>query len=167
MIKKSAMWRGEVIHLTIVLERTLEACLAFYISDHPNKRMDMLELFLDRMTFESVRTSFASMLKRKCSEEEYKKTYKNFIEEIRKIIIQRNYFAHYLLDNSNEAEHRFPKEIGFIEYRDSAKTYWYSQEKYSVFVKKIETIIGIAEDVYLEFDKNKTIVTKKRPDYLI
>lgn len=153
LVQKSIYWRGEIMNDTVVLERTMEACIAVYITADLDIRSELFELVLDRMTFESTRTSFANVLIKMFGEEMYKTKYKSLIEDVRKVIIQRNYFAHYMINTTPEAIEKFPKEIGFIEFRDSTKTHWYSEQKYKDYVLKITLCVNQVETIYKTLKK--------------
>lgn len=129
-IFKSYWYRGYVINSFSVLEKKIETIIAehFKIED---KRMEFIMTIMDRMNFESKRSSLKSIFDNIEVSNGFAKTKNNsypnskLFDEIRRLNDQRNYFAHHML-TSNPPK---GKVIGITEMRDDINTRWYSEEE--------------------------------------
>lgn len=127
--------RGIVINVATILEKSIDSYISKYLSSIEEKQNEIYYFLLDRMTYEGKRTAFEAILKKNNTQEEFKRTSKKLIDDIRKVIYQRNYFAHFLINFDPIEAVNHPGEIGFIEFRDGEKTVWYSREKMIKFVE--------------------------------
>jgi hypothetical protein len=142
---KAAYFRGSLIDEFCHLEHTIEKYLVRYFFDESEKRRELKNLILDRLTFEAKRTALKAMLDEKEKEKGFIKTKSNkyahteLISEIRLLNDQRNYFAHYYL----AIPAKFPSNlvICLAEYRDYVKTHDYTIEKYESILDRIEQAI--------------------------
>lgn len=123
----SCMLRGLVITQMAGLEKALDTYLSNYFTADTSKQLELFELLLDRMTFDGKRTAFEAILKKNHTPAEYKKNYKGMIEDLRKLIVKRNQFAHFIFDEHNEIKGNV-YHIGLMEFRNAVNTIWYSEE---------------------------------------
>ncbi|MGN6637844.1 MAG: hypothetical protein ACTHJ8_02975 [Mucilaginibacter sp.] len=137
----SLLQRGLVISQMSALEKSIENYICHYLSKDETKQVEILELLLDRMTFDGKRTTFEAILKKNNSQPDYKKKYKAMIEDIRKLIVKRNHFAHYIFNDEDAIDGNKHDSVGLIEYRNSTNTIWYSQDDVTKIVNDAFSIM--------------------------
>jgi len=137
--------RGTVIDEWIYLEKAIERFIVNHLSSDKNKRYEIMGILTDRLSFESKRQAFKSILDGDDDiESDHKKGKKRphaeLIEEIRKVNIDRNNFAHYYLDNSADAVILFKQtgEVSFFEMRDKPIKKTYTKEKFLDLINRIQ-----------------------------
>ncbi|MBD1364462.1 hypothetical protein IDJ77_11640 [Mucilaginibacter sp. ZT4R22] len=139
-------FRGTILNQTVILEKAIDQYISKYLTPDVNKQNEIISLLLDRMNFEGKRTTLRAILEKKDLENNIVKTKnkpsknKPLLESIRQINDLRNYMAHYLVLTIGEALTKFPEEIGFIEFRDSVKVHWITNEVFIDNVREIQEI---------------------------
>jgi hypothetical protein len=128
--------RGFYITDTILIERVIDGYLAQYFCKTQYRQKEILELILstESMPFERKRQILKVILNK--HHPNIEKEYPNLFPYLVKIIEQRNIFAHYLLDTSKAALKRYPKEIGFVKFKNETSTIWYNNELLNAHLKK-------------------------------
>ncbi|HTD97992.1 MAG TPA: hypothetical protein VK668_01845 [Mucilaginibacter sp.] len=140
---KAHYYRGNLINKFSGFEKAVEYFIGNYFMAGNLKLNEMMNVLLDRMTFESKRTAFKAILDKKELDKGFIKTKNNsfhhseFFNEIRLLNDQRNYFAHYVLVISSEAK---DKIIGLAEFRDSMNIIWYSLPEYNAIIHRVYTV---------------------------
>lgn len=127
----ACMLRGLVITQMAGLEKAVDTYISNYFTADTSKQVELFVLLLDRMTFDGKRTAFEAILKKNNTPTDYKKTYKGMIEDLRKLIVKRNQFAHFIFDEHTEIEEKQHHVIGLMEFRNTVNTIWYSEEDIS------------------------------------
>lgn len=143
--------RGLFIAAFAEMEAQIDDYLSTYFTiDNPNKGLEIIEVLIDRIPFESKRTALKVLLDQKDDRDfkagkhgNKKKNHKKVLEEIRKLAHIRNYFAHY-------SDHPFAiedKVLAFRQYRDKTKLITYSLKE---FLELIDDIHNCADDLRKE-----------------
>jgi hypothetical protein len=97
-------YRGFFISQFAELEVSIDMFLAYYfIPNDQNCAMELIEILMDKITFENKRTALRSIFERKelTSEKIGKKKviqksiYKKLLDDIKKLSVVRDYFTHY------------------------------------------------------------------------
>ena len=120
-------------HVITYYERELITQLTPAILD---KQLELAELLLDRLTFENKRAVFKAILEKKADANGFKKTKNNsypnskFFDDLRLINLERNYFAHYVIDYSEEAIELRDHQITLLEFRDKTTPRVYNEVDY-------------------------------------
>lgn len=134
--------RGQLISEFTVLEIAIEYYLAEHFVFDSSMQNSFRSIILNRMTFESKRSSFKTILEQKAIDSGFTKTKSNtyphgkFLDEIRRLNDERNYFAHYtLVGNSDFDKNQYV--IGLAEFRDSTKYKWYTIEDFNALIRRI------------------------------
>lgn len=96
-IKNANTIRGLVIARFCSLEYCIVDNLTTLFSDDPQQEKDMLEVLIERMSFEEKRQALKQMLQRRneVNNTDLKNDYIQLMNEIQKLIVIRNRFAHY------------------------------------------------------------------------
>ncbi|SHN30508.1 hypothetical protein SAMN05216524_10942 [Mucilaginibacter sp. OK098] len=134
--KEKHYYRGFLLAQFAALETTIDVYIASYFIDS-DKKYDLMNIILNRLTFEAKRTALKTILDRKTPD--FIKTKNNtwpsskFIEELRLLNNERNIFAHYV-DTFKESETAI---ISLMEFRDKSKIVEYDWSKYELIVKRI------------------------------
>lgn len=138
-------YRGFLLAQFAALETTIDVYIASYYLDS-DKKYDLMNVILNRLTFEAKRTALKTLLDRKSPN--FIKTKNNtwpsskFIEELRLLNNERNIFAHYV-DTFKENETAI---ISLKEFRDKSITIEYEWPKYESIVKRITSAIKKLQD---------------------
>ncbi|MFC1222689.1 hypothetical protein ACFE6N_02705 [Pedobacter sp. BG31] len=134
--------RGQLISEFTVLEIAIEYYLAEHFVLDGAMQNSFRSIVLNRMTFESKRSSFKTILEQKEIASGFIKTKSNtyphskLIDEIRRLNDERNYFAHYtLVANVGFDENHYV--IGLAEFRDSTKYKWYTIDEFNTLMMRI------------------------------
>jgi hypothetical protein len=157
MLNKAAVWRGGILNGVIMLERIIDAYLACYFCNDPNKRDELNDLLFSAsagsgMNFEPKRVVFAILFQK--HKKDFYKENKKFFDLISSCIKHRNVIAHYLLDTSPEAIAKFSidKKLPFIKYKEVTENVYYSDSQLNDIAMEIEYCVSFAnkllEEVY-------------------
>jgi hypothetical protein len=136
LVNKAVFYRGSIINEWIHLEKAIEGYICHYFTQDISKQEELFNVLVDRLTFDSKRLVLKTLLDRNSELNGFKKTKKNsypysdLMEELRKINLERNYFAHYLFDYSNHAIINCDKQLTLLEFRDKTKRKTYKEEEY-------------------------------------
>jgi hypothetical protein len=150
--KSAHYYRGLLINEFCGLEKSLEFVLSSYFIKRDKTAIELMTIFLDRMTFEAKRTSLKYILDKVDVAGGFKKSKNNsypsssFIEELRLLNNERNYFAHYSLVIPEDGN--YDKLIGLAEFRDYAKIFWYTEDKYSKTIERIHNATAKINSYY-------------------
>lgn len=135
-------YRGQLINEFTILEIAIEYYLAEHFTDSSDKQDELRSIIFNRMTFESKRTSFKTILEQKAISKGFVKNKSNsfpkqkLLEEIRRLNDNRNHFAHYtLVANDKFIDNGYV--IGLAEFRDSTKYKWYTKEEFKSIIERI------------------------------
>jgi len=124
-------YRGTVINSFTTLERTIEQILTSHFITNKKKINDFVYIILDRMTFESKRTSLKALNEKREKFKGFMKTKNNrypnskIFEEIRLLQEERNQFAHFTIMIPIEETNYV---IGLAYLRDGFVPKWYTLE---------------------------------------
>ena len=130
--------RGRIIDCFTRLELNIDEYLVRYFD--VQNITDFKCVILDRLTFEAKRTSLKAILDKKALEGGFIKTKNNsyphskMIEQLRRLIDERNHFAHYLLSIPQEINDLYP--VVLIEFRDSKSLIGYSQADINALISQ-------------------------------
>ena len=144
-------YRGYFISQFAELERSIDMFLAdYFIPDDSNCAEELIEILIDRITFESKRTALRVIFERQPETDIIrnkkvipKGVYKKLLEEIRKSSVIRNYFAHYKTIDFDKSDAYYPiiKDknviIGLVQFRDSTTHITYTNAKFYEEIEKI------------------------------
>jgi hypothetical protein len=134
--KDKHYYRGFLLAQFAALEATIDVYIASYYIDSDNK-YDLMNVVLNRLTFEAKRTALKTILDRKTPD--FVKTKNNtwpsakFIEELRLLNNERNIFAHYV-DTFKVSETAI---ISLMQFRDKSQVVEYDRPKYLSIVNRI------------------------------
>jgi hypothetical protein len=136
----SEWYRGNFISEFSGLEMAIERLLITYFIKDGFKKVEFVEIILDRLTFEAKRTSAKVIAEKQCIKTGFIKTGKNswpfkkLFDEINSLNSHRISFAHYrdtIPSSFNDSV------IGLISNRDSSKVIWYTKIKYNEHIRHI------------------------------
>ena len=136
LVDLSVFYRGSIITEWIHLEKYIESYILNYFTKDTEKQLELAQLLINRLNFESKRSVFKTILEKKAIINGFKKTKSNsypdseLLDEIRKINLERNYFAHYVIDYSEDAVILSPNQITLMEFRDKTVQKAYTQKDY-------------------------------------
>lgn len=122
-------WRGEIIGLTIVLERYMDAYIASYFCNTLEKRNDLMDFIIctDRISFRSKIDVLERILKKSDKE----KTHKSAINDLIDIMEKRNMFAHHHAYHDDASVDLFIKDgtISLVKVKNTRqrKTFTYKE----------------------------------------
>lgn len=137
----SNLYRGRLITAFATMEKKLDFVLAGYFSVNPKSQYYMMQILLDRMTFESKRTALKALYDARSEQDGFVKTKNNsyphnkFFNEIRRLNDHRNYFAHYYLLQAEEEE-----IIVLADNRDNTSFVSYTEKELKILLSDIEAI---------------------------
>jgi hypothetical protein len=137
MFEDASMVRGFFINETIFIERIIDDIFSRFFCDTYKKGHVLKEMFLstERITFEMKRQGLKHLLNKlvpsPADNDELLFPYLTAIMEY------RNVFAHYELDLSDKALKKYPKELGFVKYKNETKTIWYNDMQLQLHYDKI------------------------------
>ncbi len=132
LIALGIKYRGTIIDECAALEKWIESYIAMYFTWNGERAFEMLELVLDRLTFDSKIGVFEAMLKKK-HKDQFKKLYDKLMSELRIIKDERNKFAHYNqhLENSEQI-------VILSSYRNSHTLHKYTNDDFVRLINRIE-----------------------------
>ena len=150
---RACYFRGIVLNAFIYLENEISACLAEFFSGDNDYYWTFMGVIADRMTFEAKRASLKFLLEElerkagfiKTKNNHYK--CKDFINELRLLNDQRNYFAHYIF---HKMISRQQYAIVLTDYRDKATDYFYMEEDIQKLMDRIAKARQDVIDIYME-----------------
>jgi hypothetical protein len=103
------MARGHIMQRCIEVENTIDLFIATYFARQAPKQDEMLGLILGpRMTFNNKREVFVYLLENYYTD--FIVSHPDLISDTLMIVEERNIFAHYPIDVSNEAKEKFNKD---------------------------------------------------------
>lgn len=149
IISDSTNIRGFFITDTIVIERRIDDYLAHYFCYKPKyRRQELIEMILssDAMTFEKKKNIFKVVLKK--HRPTIEREYPDLFPFLNSIIINRNIFAHYVLDTSTEGLKRYPNEIGFIKYKNDTTTVWFNNSQLKDHLMKHYKVFQMLDEIF-------------------
>jgi hypothetical protein len=138
-------YRGRLISTFSVLEKAIEYFIAKHFVASEETALEMMQVILDRMTFEAKRTSLKYILDKRSDRSGFKKTKNNsypsskFLEEIRLLNDERNIFAHYVLGTEN---YKKDSVIELIKFRDNSTLLTYNSKEFAKIIVRIESAIS-------------------------
>ena len=153
-INHGYFYRGMVINTFTSLERTMEMILTDYFITNDKLKNDFITVVLDRMTFESKRTSLKSLNERFLTESGFIKTKNNsytnskLFDEIRLLQEIRNNFAHFTIALPND---EFKAVLGLTNQRDEIGVVWYTDADISSINRRILNATTELEKVFNAF----------------
>ncbi|MCO5945343.1 hypothetical protein [Mucilaginibacter flavidus] len=136
LIQLSIKYRGEILHDSIQIEKEVDTFLANYFINDVEKQIELLELILDRLTFDAKLAIFDTMLK-KLHPGIYEKKFSKLISELRILKDQRNMFAHYMTYSFYDELDEIPKEFQLINFRNSTDFKKFSKGDYLLFKQRV------------------------------
>jgi hypothetical protein len=135
-------YRGLFISEFAELERSMDMFLAdYFIPDDINCAIELITILIDRITFENKRTALRAVFERR--DVLQKSVYKKLLEDIRKLSVIRNYFAHYKTVDFDKSEVYYPKikdkavVIGLVQLRDGSDDISYTNVDFYNEINKI------------------------------
>jgi len=139
-LKNPNEYRGYFITQFAKLERSIDVYLAeYFLLNNINGVNEIIEVLIDRITFESKRTALKVLLDKKhASNTDPKKRgnpYKKLLDELRKTAEVRNWFAHYHLVVTNHDKNLV---IGLLQFRDSTNIKSYTHAQFEKLIDDIE-----------------------------
>ena len=144
-------YRGVFIGQFAELELAISSFLSLYFIPSGDNN-DLSSILIDRLTFESKRTAYKTVLDKIALKNGFIKAknnkypYSELLDEIRKLNEIRIQFAHYYLADADMDKGHV---IKLIEFRNSGAIWVYSQEKFdSVF----ERLFQATRDVFKSYD---------------
>lgn len=120
-------WRGQILGLTVTMERYLDVCLASYFCKDGTKTDELLDLILctRRITLSSKYEVFHYLVTKKKVIFDAK-----LLPNIKEAFEHRNVFAHYMNDNSNTSLKKFEEgAITLVKFQNTRTPQIYSKEK--------------------------------------
>ena len=138
LIAKVTNYRGCILNASIDLERAIDAYLTKYMTTDENKQLDIFIFLLDRMSFDAKISAFQAILQRD-NPQDFKKKYDKLMGKIRMWKDERNVFAHYSLNDSDNAVNNVSKFVRLVNFRNKIDFKEYTGEKF------IEILSGILE----------------------
>ncbi|OOQ60916.1 hypothetical protein [Mucilaginibacter pedocola] len=132
-------YRGIFISEFATLEKAIEYYLADYFMGSPAKNYEMIEVIIERLSFDAKRTALKTILDKRMDSTGFKPTgtkkYPSgkIVEEIRKLQVIRNAFAHYHL-----ADKRENFAIRLVNFRDKAEVMEYTIDQFNKEISKIK-----------------------------
>jgi hypothetical protein len=153
-INSGYYYRGVVINTFTSLERNMEMILTnhFIVQEDATLETQFVFVILDRMTFESKRTSIKSLVDQKSIENNFIKTKNNsyphgkLFDEIRQLQELRNNFAHHSIAIPNEETDHV---IGLAGMRDKIDIVWYTRDEIDKINRRI---LKASEDLVILFN---------------
>lgn len=130
-------YRGTVLDACVYLEKWMDTYIVYYFTYDGDIAMEMLELLLDRMSFDAKISTFEAILKKKLSKDLFKKTYSKLFSELRYVKDERNKFAHYVQKVNSE------NNVVLICFRNSQTPHVYDKSKYELLLSRIEKCVEI------------------------
>jgi len=133
-------YRGVFISRFALMETTLDNWLSSNFSDDINKRIQLIELLIDRLTFEAKRTAVKTLLEKRAKKNGFVKTKNNrwshstLLDNLRFINEYRIYFAHYAMQDKTCTHERL---VGLLQMRDNKNVKWISKIQYDELMSKI------------------------------
>jgi hypothetical protein len=134
--------RGKIIHNCTILEKIMDDAIARHFCSNEEKRHDMFIFILatERITWMNKHQVLGLIFNRQSAinaPNKYSRFIENnpdFVGDIQKIIENRNIFAHYLLDTSDQYLNRFQMDgfIRFLKFKVTDKTPDVSDYKWTV-----------------------------------
>jgi hypothetical protein len=146
----SYYYRGKLLDTFNALEKMIENYLVDYFWPGNQFKANQLQgIILDRLTFEAKRTSLRAILERRATDNGFVKTKNNsypdskFLDEIRLLNDERNYFAHYYLLTPSAPDGTI---ICLAEFRDQGRYIDYTEDQYnSIIYRMSDALIKILE----------------------
>jgi hypothetical protein len=136
-------YRGTVLDACVYLEKWIDTYIVYYFTWDGDIAMEMLELVLDRVSFDSKISIFEAILKKK-TKDLFKKTHSKLFSELRFVKDERNKFAHYIQKINNETN------VVLICFRNSQTHYEYTGANYELLLSRIEKCAQVVKDMSSE-----------------
>ena len=149
LIELSIKYRGEILHHSIQIEKDVDTYLANYFIHDVEKQIELLELILDRLTFDA-KLAILDVMLRKRHPGIYDKKFSKLISELRILKDQRNMFAHYMMFSFYNEGDEIPKEFQLVNFRNSTDFKKFSKGDYILFKQRVlKCQEAIREALYL------------------
>ena len=138
---------GVILNSFVLLENEISYAISEYFLGDSDKVWRLMDIVLDRLTFESKRASLKAIVEKTEDSNGFIKTKNNsyackeFFNELRLLNDQRNYFAHYfLIQGSNVAHPSNTKDVVLIltDFRDKGKDHYYTKAYSEKIVDRIQ-----------------------------
>jgi K+ transporter len=140
LIDLSIHYRGSILDRCITLENEIDGFIAFYFAENVEKYNALLEIVIDRMTFDAKIATLEEILKRE-SGANYDKKYGKLISELRYIKMVRNNFAHLRVHTGYQMDDKIPKEFSLVNSRNGVEIKTFSKGEYSLFIERTDRCI--------------------------
>jgi hypothetical protein len=146
-------YRGKFIEVFNTLEKTIENYLMGFFKLQGDLVHDFANIILDRLTFESKKGAFNTIMNRKAAENGFLKTQNNswphgkLFKDIQECQDERNAFAHYFVLTPNEDDGTI---IALTEFRDGVKVHGYTKIEYEALIKKMEVATRDIFDLFFK-----------------
>lgn len=133
--------RGIFISEFATLEKTIEFYLAKYFVPEISKQYEMIEIIIERLTFDAKRTALKTILDKKMGLKGFvptnTKKYPSgkFVEELRKLQVKRNEFAHYHLADNIDGYC-----IRLVNFRDKTNVIEYTKSEFRDIINHIKKL---------------------------
>jgi hypothetical protein len=114
--------RGQVLQFAIEVETSIELYITSHFVDDKEKRGQFIALILaPRVTFNDKFQIFQYLVEK--NNPEFKEIAPTYRKDIPEMVERRNWFAHYPVDFSDEAQAAFEKDgtIAFVKLKNSQK----------------------------------------------
>jgi hypothetical protein len=150
---RACYFRGMVLNGFISLENEISACLAEFFSGNNDYYWTFMNVIADRMTFEAKRSSLKFLMEEMERKDGFIKTKSNryrcgdFFNELRLLIEQRNYFAHY---NSYKMKSQEAYAIVLSDFRDKYTEHFYMEEDIASLLERIQIAMRVVANIYME-----------------
>jgi hypothetical protein len=145
-------YRGKLIDTFNTLEKTIENYICGYFGISNSKVIEFCNVVLDRLTFESKKACFLSLMNAQSENKGFIKTKNNswpnskLFKQLNEAQDERNAFAHYYLSTPGKDNGTI---ISLIEYRDKGETHGYTQKEYDAILNRISKCTEEIFDLYL------------------
>ncbi|BFG69623.1 hypothetical protein KACHI17_05040 [Sediminibacterium sp. KACHI17] len=150
--------RGQIINVFASLETHLDIFLGQHFCTHEDKKDQMLNLVLSRITFDNKRAIFKFLIDNYYTK--WLAKYPDFNAAIKDISDERNIFAHYTMDTTLEGIDYMvnSRNVVFIKFKNQRERIEYSEQRINELIGKISKWAeAIAE--LIKFDDNSNAVT--------
>lgn len=144
--------RGKMIDQTIYLEMHINEYLANHFCDTDEKRVEIMDLLFgtNRITFDAKRQMLIILIKNNIKDFDSKFPLLN--SELKKIMEERNVFAHYLLNSTIDGLTRYNERqiMSFIKFKGGRDIIEYNYEKVGGLFKRLDDVIDCLRQINQE-----------------
>jgi viroplasmin and RNaseH domain-containing protein len=148
--------RGALINRVVTLEMLMNIFLVKYYCDSKDKEQDLLETVFatNKITYDNKRdTIFALLKKDRFANFAFKK---ELCDKLQEIGVDRNVFAHYVINISDDGMELFRKGlISFIKFKNYSQAKTYTENE----IRSIEDKLNRATDLLHDLIDNYLLAT--------